>query len=445
MSAPNLAAEPAIAHDPGMTTPVNLTGHIGVPLLRRLRIAVAGAGARGSTYARLAASASLSADIVAVAEPRDHHRRVFAARHPDAAVFSSWQDMLAAGRIADAVIIATQDADHVAAATAFAAAGYDVLLEKPMATTEADCTRIVSAVERAGVTMAVCHVLRYTTYTRALKSIVDSGRIGSLVAVQHREPVGFWHFAHSFVRGNWRRSDESTFLLLSKSCHDLDWLSYVVGQPAVRVSSFGSLTHFRPESAPPGATDRCTTCPIEPTCAYSAPRIYRAGLTEDNTKAYFTRIVAPSMTASELELALAQGPYGRCVYACDNDVVDHQVVNVEYANGVAASFTLAAFTRMESRHTALFGTEGELRGDGRYLHVYDFMTEQTETIDTRSADVAAIDAHDGGDVGLITAFVSALTNGDPSLIVSGAPESLTSHRIVFAAEHARVTGTVVHV
>jgi len=427
---------------PDMTTPVNLTGHIGVPLDRPLRIAVAGAGARGSTYAGLAAAAS---DIVAVAEPRAHHRAAFAARHRQAAVFTDWQDMLAAGRIADAVIIATQDADHVAAATAFAAAGYDLLLEKPMATTEADCTRIVSAVERAGVTMAVCHVLRYTPYTRALKSIVDSGRLGSLVAVQHREPVGFWHFAHSFVRGNWRRSDESTFLLLSKSCHDLDWLSYVVGQPAVRASSFGSLTHFRPEGAPAGATDRCTTCPIEPTCAYSAPRIYRAGLASDNTKSYFTRIVAPSMTEAELTVALAEGPYGRCVYACDNDVVDHQVVNVEYAGGVTASFTLAAFTRMESRHTMLCGTQGELRGDGRYLRLYDFMTEQTETIDTRTADVAAIDAHDGGDAGLITAFVTALTTGDPTHIVSGASESLTSHRIVFAAEQARVTGTVVHV
>lgn len=427
---------------PGMTTPVNLTAHVGTPLDRRLRIAVAGAGARGSTYAGLAAA---SADIVAVAEPREHHRTTFAARHPDAAVFTDWQAMLAAGRVADAVIVATQDADHVAAATAFAEAGYDLLLEKPMATSEADCARIVAAVRQAGVTMAVCHVLRYTPYTRALKSIVDSGRIGELVAIQHREPVGFWHFAHSFVRGNWRRSDESTFLLLSKSCHDLDWLSYVVGKPAVRVSSFGSLTHFRPESAPPDATDRCVTCPAEPACPYSALRIYRTGLAEENARTYFTRIVAPSMTEAELTVALAQGPYGRCVYACDNDVVDHQVVNVEYEGGITASFTLTPFTPMESRHTTLFGTRGELRGDGTQLRLYDFMTEQTETMDTRPADVAAIDSHDGGDAGLITAFVEALTNGDPSRIVSGAQESLASHRIVFAAEQARVTGTVVHV
>jgi predicted dehydrogenase len=442
VSAPNLAARPSVAHDPGMTTPVNLTGHIGVPLSRRLRIAVAGAGARGSTYAGLAAA---TADVVAVAEPRDHHRGAFAARHPGATVFRDWRDLLAAGRIADAVIIATQDADHVAAATAFAAAGYDLLLEKPMATSEADCARIVAAVERAGVTMAVCHVLRYTPYTRAVKSIVDRGRLGDLVAVQHREPVGYWHFAHSFVRGNWRRSDQSTFLLLSKSCHDLDWLSYVVGQPAVRVSSFGSLTHFRPESAPAGATDRCVTCPVEPSCAYSATRIYGSGLTSENTRTYFTRIVAPSMTGSELSVALADGPYGRCVYACDNDVVDHQVVNVEYAGGATASFTLTAFTPMESRHTALFGTRGELRGDGRHLRLYDFMTEQTKTIDTRPAAVAAIDAHDGGDAGLVSAFVDALTAGDASPIVSGAAESLASHRIVFAAERARVTGTVVDV
>lgn len=425
----------------GMTTSVNLSGHVGVPLDRRLRLAVAGAGGRGSIYAELAAD---RADIVAVAEPRAHHRSVFAARHPGAAVFPDWHEMLAAGRAADAVIIATQDADHVGAAVAFAAAGYDILLEKPMATDEAACARIAAAVERAGVTMAVCHVLRYTPYTTALKSIVDSGLIGELVAVQHREPVGFWHFAHSFVRGNWRRSDESTFLLLSKSCHDLDWLAHVVGRPALRVSSFGSLTHFRADSAPAGATDRCVTCPVESACAYSAPRVYRSGLAEQNTKTYFTRIVAPSMTESELAVALADGPYGRCVYHCDNDVVDHQVVNVEYAGGVTASFTLTAFTPMESRQTVLFGTEGELRGDGRYLRRYDFRTERTETIDTRP-DVDGVDSHDGGDAGLITAFVRALTEGEPGLISSGAAESLASHRVVFAAERARVTGTVVDV
>ncbi len=404
-------------------TPVNLTEHIGVPLDRRPRLAVAGAGARGSTYAELAADA---ADIVAVAEPRDHHRAAFAGRHPGAAVYTDWRNMVAAGRLADAVIIATQDADHVAAAVAFADAGYDILLEKPMATNESDCARIVAAVRRAGVTMAVCHVLRYTPYTRALKSLLDSGRIGELVAVQHREPIGFWHFAHSYVRGKWRRSDESTFLLLSKSCHDLDWLAHVVGQPAVRVSSFGSLSHFRPEGAPEGATDRCVTCPVESTCPYSALRVYGPGLADDNSRSYFTRIVAPSMTEAD-------------------DVVDHQVVNVEYAGGVTASFTLTAFTPMESRHTALFGTHAEIRGDGRYLRIYDFATERTETLDSMPADGSIAAGHDGGDAGLITAFVRALAQGDPSLITSGAPESLASHRIVFAAERARVTGSVVSV
>jgi predicted dehydrogenase len=426
----------------GMTTAASLTGHIGVPLGRPPRIAVAGAGGRGSRYAELASG---SAEIVAVAEPRAHHRNAFADRHASAAVYENWQDMLAAGRLADAVIVATQDADHVAAATAFAAAGYDILLEKPMATSPVDCAGIVAAVERAGVTMAVCHVLRYTPYTRALKSLLDNGRIGELVAVQHREPVGFWHFAHSFVRGNWRRTDESTFLLLSKSCHDLDWLSHVIGRPAARVSSFGSLTHFRPEAAPTGATDRCVTCPVEPDCAYSAPRIYRAGLAESTPQRYFTGIVAPTMTPTDLETALRDGPYGRCVYACDNDVVDHQVVNVEYEGGATASFTLSAFTPMESRHTALFGTQGEIRGDGRWLHVYDFHTQQTESIDTTPTATSASDTHDGGDEGLITAFVNALAQGDPALILSGAQESLASHRIVFAAEQARLTGSVVEI
>jgi predicted dehydrogenase len=432
------------------STPANLAAHVGVPLDRPLRIAVAGAGARGSTYAEIASGLAGRVEIVAVAEPRAHHREAFAARHtlaPDA-VFTDWADLLAAGRTADAVIVATQDADHLAAATAFARAGYDLLLEKPMATNEADCDAIVAAAREAGGALAVCHVLRYTPYTRALKELLDSGAIGELVAVEHREPVGYWHFAHSFVRGNWRRRDESTFLLLSKSCHDLDWLAHLVGRPAERVSSFGSLRHFRPESRPEGAADRCVSCGIEATCPYSAPRLYTGGLADHRAglatpRAYFARVAAPAMTDAALAEALDSGPYGRCVYACDNDVVDHQVVNVEYAGGVTASFTLTAFTPHEGRQTVLFGTHGEIRGDGRTLRVFEFGSERTRVVDPRPAEVAGVDSHDGGDTGLVTAFVDALWRGDPDLIVSGGEESLASHRVVFAAERARLDHRVV--
>ncbi len=241
---------------------------------RPVTVAIVGAGSRGSTYAACFAQTG-RARVVAVAEPRSFARDSLALRYdvPPEAVFDDWRALLAQPRLADVAVIATQDQHHADPAVALAGLGYHLLLEKPMATTEADAERIVTAAEDAGVMLAVCHVLRYTPYSRLLKSVVDSGRIGDVVSVEHLEPVGWWHQAHSYVRGNWRREDESTFMLMAKSCHDLDWLAHVIGRPAVRVSSFGGLYEFRAQRRPEGAADRCLDCAVEANCPYSAPRI----------------------------------------------------------------------------------------------------------------------------------------------------------------------------
>jgi predicted dehydrogenase len=423
-------------------SPMNLTGHIGTPMNRPLRLAIAGAGARGTAYAELAAARPDRAHIVAVAELRDEVSERLAVRY-GAQAFSDWRALAELPRMADAVVIATMDSDHLEAARAFASRGYDVLLEKPMATSEADCESIARAAQGTDVTMAVCHVMRYTPYSKVIKALIDSGRIGDLVNVQHLEPIGYYHFAHSFVRGNWRREDQSTFTLLSKSCHDIDWLSFVIDRPATRVSSFGGLAHFRSEHRPEGAADRCLDCGVENECPFSAVRLYRSGLRDGGTKRYFTQIIADTLTEEDVTRALAKGPYGRCVFGSDNDVVDHQTVNLEYEGGITASFSLTAFTPIENRHTKIFGTRGQLTGDGRFVHVYDFRTEQTTTIDTSLDGSSAAEGHAGGDAGLIRAYIDALYEGRPELIVSMVEESLASHRIVFAAERARRTGTVV--
>ena len=412
----------------------SLRDHIGDPLGRPVTIAVVGAGARGAAYA----------EIAAVADPRTTARDRFAARHrlDPSVVFEDWRDLAARGRVADAVIVATLDTEHLAPTTAFAEQGYDILLEKPIAPSETESLVVGDVAARTGVTIAVCHVLRYTPYTRTLKELLPN--LGDIVSVQHLEPIGAYHFAHSFVRGNWRRTDEAAFALLAKSCHDIDWLGYLVGQPVVRTSSFGGLHHFRAENRPAGAADRCLDCPLQDTCAYSATQIYRDGLRNGGTKQYFTRIItAGELTEEAVTNALAHGPYGRCVYACDNDVADHQVVNLEYAGGATASFTMAAFTPLENRHTKIFGTRGQLTGDGRYIQVYDFSTERTVSIDTSVDGPSAAEGHSGGDENLIRSFVDALHLGRPELILSGIGESVASHRVVFAAERARLTGTVV--
>jgi predicted dehydrogenase len=425
-------------------THVNLRDHVGVPLDRPVTIAVVGAGARGAAYAELAAQWPDRVRIVAVAEPRDAIRIRFATRHslrPDL-VFTDWRELAARGRVADAVLVSTLDSEHLEPTTVFAEQGYDILLEKPIAPAEAESVAIGEVAASTGVTVAVCHVMRYTPYTRALKELLP--RLGAIVSVEHLEPIGWYHFAHSFVRGSWRRADESSFALLAKACHDIDWLGYIVGQPVVRTSSFGGLFHFRKENRPAEATDRCLDCPLRDTCAYSATTIYRDGLRRGGTRQYFTRIMAGGeLTEEAVTKALRDGPYGRCVYACDNDVVDHQLVNLEFAGGATASFTMAAFTPSESRHTKIFGTLGQLTGDGRHIHVFDFHTERTVTIDTSLGGASAADGHAGGDEGCIKSFVDALHQGRPELILSGIGESVDSHRVVFAAERARVTGTVV--
>lgn len=416
------------------------------PLGRPLTMAFAGAGARGFAYAEAAARQSDRVRIVAVAEPRERPRRQFAEQftvEPEN-VFSDWRDLSAGPRIADVVVIGLLDAQHVEATVAFAERGYDILLEKPMATSEEGCLRIAEAVEASGVTLAVCHVLRYTPYTRALKEILDAGTIGEIVNIEHLEPIGHSHFAHSFVRGNWRREDESSSLLLAKSCHDIDWLGSIVGRPVVRVSSFGSLQHFRREARPTGAADRCLDCAVESSCAFSAPRIYRKGLGEGGAfETYVTKVMADEVTEEAVERALAEGPYGRCVYASDNDVVDHQVVQMEHEGGATVSFTMTAFSEGANRKTRIFGTRGQITGDGRHIEIFDFLTERTTTIDSDADGHSAADGHAGGDAGLMESFVSALHSGRAEDIPSGLRESVASHRVVFAAERARRTGTVV--
>ncbi|WP_214322399.1 Gfo/Idh/MocA family protein [Nonomuraea sediminis] len=399
-------------------------------------LAVVGAGSRGTAYARHAVEHG-GAEVVAVADPLETRRT----RFPGAARYPDWRALAALPRQADAVIIATLDRDHVEPAERFAELGYHILLEKPMAVTEEDCRRIVAAAERSGSVFAVCHVLRYMPYTKALRALLDEGRVGEIVSIQHLEPVGWWHQAHSYVRGNWRRSDESTFMLLAKSCHDLDWLVHLAGRPVTRVSSFGGLKHFTAANRPAGAADRCLECAVEATCPYSASRLYLPLAGQD---IWPLSVITDDLSEEGVRRALATGPYGRCVYACDNDVVDHQVVNLEFEGGATASFTMTAFTPSMHRQTRVFGTHGSIEGDGDRLTVTDFVTGETTTIDTRpTGDATAAGGHGGGDGGLVGAFLEAIATGDRSRVLSSPSESLHSHLIAFAAEQSRLTGTTV--
>lgn len=408
-----------------------------------ISLLIIGAGNRGAGYATAAQLQPERVRIAGVADPRPSYRQAIAQTYgvPAQHVFADWREAASRPRFADAVIIATPDALHVEPAIAFARLGYAMLLEKPMAPNEADCRRIVDAVEQSGIIFAVGHVLRYTPYTRQIKALLAAGAIGDLVSLQHLEPVGYWHFAHSFVRGNWRNEALSSPVLLAKSCHDLDWIRTIMDAPCRAVSSFGSLHHFRAEERPAGAAERCLDCPVEPDCPYSARKIY-LGRVAQGQVGWPVDVLTPDVTAAGVEAALREGPYGRCVYACDNDVLDHQVVTMQFEGGRTASFTLAAFTEAGPRRTTLFGTRGELHCDGRTIRVHDFLHDATQEIDVARLTADQPAGHGGGDYGLMDAFVSAVAANDPSLILSGPRESLESHLMVFAAERARREGRV---
>ena len=408
---------------------------------------IVGAGSRGMQYAEFAAANPDVAKLVGVAEPRATPRNSLEEHHQLQAelVFEDWKHLAAKEKFADAVIIATQDAMHAEPAIAFASKGYHILLEKPMAPSLQQCEKIVAAVKANDVIFAVGHVLLYSNYTRKLKELLQTGAIGKIVSVQHLEPVGYWHQAHSFVRGNWRNESESSPMLLAKSCHDLDWIRHIVDQPCGAVSSFGSLNHFKQEEKPAAAGEAtmCTECQHEPGCCYSAKKLYLGNVNDGNT-GWPVDVVTLDATKEGVAAALQSSPYGRCVYECDNDVVDAQVVNMEFAGGVTVSFTMTAFTTAGPRRTSIFGTHGQIVGDESTIVVDDFLTGKTTTYQTEMAESFELGPSASGDNGLMQAFFSAVASGDPQQLLSGPEETLESHKIVFAAEQARRERTVVN-
>lgn len=408
-----------------------------------VRFLLVGAGSRGSTYAENAVIQDDKAEIIGVAEPRDFFRnRAMETYHiPPENCVNCWTELVKKNIKADAVIIATQDAMHQDPAVAFANKGYNILLEKPMAPDEEGCRKIVDAIIRNKVMFAVCHVLRYTNYTQKLKAVIDSGVIGEVVNIQHLEPVAHWHQAHSYIRGNWRKEPESASMLLAKSCHDLDWIHYIMGCRCEKVSSFGSLYYFKKSNQPKEASDRCLECAIETDCAYSAKRFY-LGSIGPNGDPFWAGLITTPPTVENVTEALRSGPYGRCVWACDNDVVDNQVVNMAFEGGKTASFTMTAFTDGGHRKTRIFGTKGQIEGDGSIIKVFDFLTEKTNTIDTQATSGEITGGHGGGDAMIMKHFVSAVAHNNPSQILSGPEETLDSHLMVFAAEKARKSNSV---
>ncbi|MBZ0295129.1 MAG: Gfo/Idh/MocA family oxidoreductase [Anaerolineae bacterium] len=408
--------------------------------MSKITAVMLGAGGRGlSAYAPYALAHPDELQFVAVAEPRADRREIFAQRYniPPERCYESWEDVMNEGKLADALFNCTMDQMHTPSTLAALDLGYDVLLEKPMAHQLVDNVRLVQTAEEKGRLLQICHVLRYTNFFRKIREVVQSGRLGRVITVDHRENLIYWHMAHSFVRGNWRREDTSAPMILAKCCHDLDILTWILQQQVARLSSFGSLTQFRPENAPEGAPMRCTDgCPAEAECKWYAPRLYVSDRDGHPWNA-LTMVATKEARLQELKT----GPYGRCVYHCDNNVVDHQILNMETEDGTTITMTMEGHSYQEGRSMRYDGTRATLMGkftEPNKIVLHDHLTGTSEEIPVENT----ASGHGGGDMGLVSSFMHAL-RGEPDDSLTSARASLESHLMAFAAEEARLNHTVV--
>jgi len=403
------------------------------------RVVIVGAGARGNkVFANLIATMQTGFELAAVVEPDAERREAFCQAYgiPAERAFAHVDAFLAAPRCGDIAFICTPDPVHFTLCKAVSEKGYDVLLEKPIATSLAD-TLALLAVERACHNrIIVAHVLRYAPFFQAVRRLARSGDYGPILHVDLREHVGHWHFAHSYVRGNWRRAGDSAPIILTKSSHDLDLLAWIVGKPPMWVSSYGSLLYFNTAHAPEGATDRCVDCPHQDTCLYSATRFY-----VNESPQWPFHVVSPVHDSmADRRKSIETGPYGRCVYRNDNDVCDHQVVALEFADGVLATFGLHAHTADNTRKITVLLEKAEIEGDLRQQRLtISHFTGEKDVLRIEEVPLGPpTDSHGGGDLQLLLMLYEHLTEGKHRELITSLESSVTSHVLAFLAEDSRV-------
>ena len=412
---------------------------------KKLSAILIGAGLRGQTYTDTMAKFNDKFEVIAVAEPVESRRNHVKTAHniSDDMCFASWEPLLALGKIADIAIICTMDQQHYDPTMQAISLKYDILLEKPVCPTPEECRKIATYAEEMGVKIVVCHVLRYTPLFMTIKDVINEGRLGDIISINHEECVGNVHQSHSFVRGNWGNSTRSSCMLLQKSCHDMDILQWLVGKKCKKVQSFGTLTYFTEKNAPEGAPEYCIEgCPKADTCPYNAVKLYL----DDKENSWFRTASTKedNPTDAQVENAIRTTQYGKCVFKCDNDVVDHQTVNLLFEDDVTVTFTMNAFNK-GGRNIHIMGTKGELTAatdSGEPIRVYDFETKETTEVDIY-ANNSIVSGHGGGDTGIVTALHEYLTDSYTGCSISDITTSVNNHLIVFAAEQSRMTGSVV--
>ncbi len=395
-----------------------------------IRVAILGSGARGQAYAEYALLRPDEMQVVAVADKKDYIRSMMKEKYniADDMIFHDYDEFFTKGVIADALFIATQDDDHVEPAIKAMEVGYKYLMvEKPIDGDADKCLLLAKKANEYGATVQVCHSLRYTAFYRKLKEILKSGVIGDVASIIHLEGLGHFHYSHSFVRGDWSDSEASSPMILAKCCHDNDLLLYLLDRKCKMISSYGSLMHFKKENAPEGSADRCIECKYSHSCPYSATLYY------DKHRDHFGKLAVEKEGYTDVGEALREGRYGRCAYKCNNNVVDHQVVNYVFEGGLTANLTMTGFSDV-GRETRIFGTMGEIYAhmEGNVIKVMEFATGNTTVYDIQHDNTM----HSGADTFLVREFMQVVRGeAEP---ISTIDVSVESHVMCRAAEKSRI-------
>ena len=403
----------------------------------RKKIVILGFGQRGQIYAGYAKAYPDKFEVAAVVDT-DPEKRALAARGYNCPVYADTASYFNAPVRADAAAVAVRDCDHLEAALQCMKAGYDILLEKPVACTLDDCLRLEAEAKKHKSKIVVCHVLRYAPFYSRIKEILDEGVLGDIINIHASENVGFWHQAHSFVRGPWKNSAESAPMILAKCCHDMDILRWLIGKKPLSVSSYGGLAHFNERNAPAGAADMCSGCAVK-NCVYNAQNFY----TQAQRRWMAGYFCNGEKTESTILSALKGTQYDRCVYKSGNDVVDHQVTILQFGGGATACHTMTAFSKECYRDIKIYGTKGEIAGifEENRFEVRPFAGEKY-TIET--AAVGFCGNHGGGDEKLMDRFYNILC-GSEGRGASYLDVSMDSHKMAFGAEQSRLTGKIVEI
>lgn len=421
----------------------------------KIKIALAGLGNRGKDmYAKSAKVFPDKVEIAAIADINPKKVQMVAEEYhiPAERCFSSVEEMLEQEKLADVMIITTQDQQHVGHAIPALQKGYHILLEKPISPDLNECRRIVNVARECNRKVVVCHVLRYTPVYRKVKEILDSGVLGDIVSINASENVGWYHTAHSFVRGNWRSAEETSPMILAKCCHDMDLYLWLANKTCKSLSSFGSTYLFKKENAPEGCAARCMEgCKVKKECPYDAEAIYldneRIGI-RNGHNGWPVSVLTEVPTIESVTKALKEGPYGRCVYHCDNTVVDHQVVNLNMTDGSTMSFAMNGHTADFARHAQFCGTKGEMKVTMGDWKVENDMIEtmifgpQLKREVIRAVELSDdFSGHGGGDLEMVEEFVDILLgNRSDSPSITSLERSVESHYCALAAEQSRLQG-----